>query len=253
MSRASDVRDGPYEQKRALPKGRLRGKTMSDRDRSYIVGKVVTPRSFLSRHRFLSGRGRLRRWIAVPAVVALAAGLMTAVPAALTTGELAAQAASCANPIVCENELPGTPESDWDVSSGEGATIQGFADPFSVNVGGSINFKISSPASSYAIDIYRMGYYGDDGARLIASITPNITVSQSQPGCNTNTTTGLVDCGNWGVSATWNVPATAVSGVYFAHIYTPNQTHENQIPFVVTNNASTSDVVFMTNDTTWQA
>ena len=66
--------------------------------------------------------------------------------------------------------------------------------------------------------------------------------------------TGLVDCGNWGVSATWNVPADAVSGVYFAHIYrTDGTTDENQIPFVVTDNSSHSDVVFMTSDETWQA
>ena len=78
-------------------------------------------------------------------------------------------------------------------------------------------------------------------------------MSNSQPACNTNTATGLVDCGNWGVSATWNVPSTAVSGVYFAHIYTASDTHENQIPFVVKNNASTSKVVFMTSDETWQA
>ena len=99
-----------------------------------------------------------------------------------------------------------------------------------------------------------MGYYGGDGARLISSITPNIAVSQNQPACNTNTVTGLVDCGNWGVSATWNVPASAVSGVYFAHIYrTDGSSDENQIPFVVTNNASTSDIVMMTSDETWQA
>ena len=128
--------------------------------------------------------------------------------------------------------------------------IQGFADPFSVNVGGSINFKIQTAASSYSIDIYRMGYYGGDGARLITSIP---ATAQNQPACNTNTVTGLVDCGNWSVSATWNVPATAVSGVYFAHIYTSGTTHENQIPFVVTNNASTSNIVFMTSDETWQA
>jgi Domain of unknown function (DUF4082)/Bacterial Ig-like domain/Bacterial Ig domain len=140
------------------------------------------------------------------------------------------------------------------VGPGEGTTIQGFADPFSVNIGQAINFKIESPASAYAIDIYRMGYYGGDGARLIASITPSISVSKNQPACNTNTVTGLVDCGNWGVSATWNVPATVVSGVYFAHIYrTDGSTDENQIPFVVTNNASTSAVVFMTSDETWQA
>ncbi len=56
------------------------------------------------------------------------------------------------------------------------------------------------------------------------------------------------------MSATWNVPTTAVSGVYFAHIYrTDGSSDENQIPFVVTNNASHSDVVFMTSDETWQA
>ena len=63
-----------------------------------------------------------------------------------------------------------------------------------------------------------------------------------------------MDCGNWGVSATWNVPADAVSGVYFAHIYrTDGTSDENQIPFVVTDNSSHSDVVFMTSDETWQA
>jgi methionine-rich copper-binding protein CopC len=190
---------------------------------------------------------RAHRRFAVLAVLAMVGGLLASVAPSTP-----ASPASCANPIVCENQLPGTPQSTWDVNSND-TYIQGFADPFSVSVGGSINFKINSAASSYSIDIYRMGYYGGDGARLVASITPNITVSQTQPACNTNTVTGLVDCGNWGVSATWNVPATAVSGVYFAHIYTPGDTHENQIPFVVNNPASTSDIVFMTSDETWQA
>jgi hypothetical protein len=161
--------------------------------------------------------------------------------------------ATCANPIACENQLPGTPQSVWDVTQ-PSTTIQGFADPFSVNVGGSINFKIQTPATSYKVDLYRMGYYGGDGARLVTSLTPNISVSQSQPTCNTNTVTGLVDCGNWGVSATWRVPTSAVSGVYFARIYrTDGTTGANQIPFVVTNNASHSKIVFMTSDETWQA
>jgi hypothetical protein len=158
------------------------------------------------------------------------------------------------NPVACENTLPGTPQSQWDISSGDGATIQGFADPFSVNLGGTINFKIESPATSYKIDIYRMGYYGGDGARLITSLTPNISVSQNQPSCNTNTATGLVDCSNWGVSASWTVPTTLVSGVYFAHIYrTDGSNDENQIPFVVRDDASHSDILFSTDDETWEA
>jgi Domain of unknown function (DUF4082)/Bacterial Ig-like domain/Bacterial Ig domain len=193
------------------------------------------------------GRGRLVRLLAVPVTVALAGALAIIAP-------LAPARAACANPIVCENQQTGTPQSVWDVREGQGTTIQGFADPFSVNIGQSINFKIKSPATGYNVDIYRMGYYGGDGARLITSLTPNISVSQSQPTCNTNTVTGLVDCGNWGVSAIWNVPADAVSGVYFARIYRTDGTSDaNQIPFVVTDNASHSGIVFMASDETWQA
>ena len=209
--------------------------------------RAVTARTPVMSRLLSRFRAQRLRLLSVPAVMALAGGLLILAPAA------PAQAA-CANPIACENQLPGTPQSQWDVSASEGTTIAGFADPFSVNVGGSINFKISSPASSYTIDIYRIGYYGGDGARLITSLTPDISASQSQPTCASDATTGLVDCGNWSVSATWSVPATAVSGVYFAHLTrTDGTSDENQIPFVVTNNASTSGVVFMTSDETWQA
>ena len=43
------------------------------------------------------------------------------------------------------------------------------------------------------------------------------SLPQNQPACLTNSS-GLVDCGNWGVSASWAVPASAVSGIYFAHL-----------------------------------
>src|SRR5258708_16054727 len=213
---------------------------MSKRRMAAVAGAPASP------VRWLAVRGRLTRLLGVPVAAGLVGALLAIAPA---TPALAA----CANPVACENQLPGTPQSVWDVTN-PSTTIQGFADPFSVNVGGSINFKINSPATIYAVDIYRMGYYGGAGARMVTSLIPNILVSQSQPACNTNTVTGLVDCGNWGVSATWNVPATAVSGVYFARIYrTDGTAGANQIPFVVTNNASHSDIVFMTSDESWQA
>ena len=191
---------------------------------------------------------------AVTVVVVMGCALMAPSPIASASPAAKQTSSSCANPVACENQHAGTPQSVWDVDSGQGATIQGFADPFSVNIGQPINFKISSAASSYAIDIYRMGYYGGDGARMITSLTPDISASQNQPACDTDTVTGLVDCGNWSVSATWSVPLTAVSGVYFARIYRTDGTSDaNQIPFVVTDNSSHSDVVFMTSDETWQA
>ena len=27
-----------------------------------------------------------------------------------------------------------------------------------------------------------------------------------------------MDCGNWGLSASWSVPSTVTSGIYFAHV-----------------------------------
>src|SRR5690242_2746509 len=131
----------------------------------------------------LRARSRLLPRLAAPLAVTLAGAVLVISPAT------PAQAA-CANPVVCENQLTGTPQATWDVTN-PSTTIEGFADPFSVNVGAAINFKIRSPASSYAIDIYRMGYYGGDGARKVISLTANIAVSQGQPDCNKNTVTGL--------------------------------------------------------------
>ena len=78
-------------------------------------------------------------------------------------------AAACANAIVCENQLPGDPSSDWFVNGIGDSTIQGFATAMSVNVGETESFKISTPASSYHIDILRVGYYQGNGAGKIVS------------------------------------------------------------------------------------
>ena len=68
------------------------------------------------------------------------------------------------------------------------------------------------------LDIYRMGYYGGMGARKVATVLPSATLPQTQPTCLTDAATGLIDCGNWAVSASWAVPADAVSGIYFAKL-----------------------------------
>ena len=46
-------------------------------------------------------------------------------------------------------------------------------------------FKVKTPAKSYRLDIYRMGYYQGNGARLITSILPSATLPQTQPACVT--------------------------------------------------------------------
>ena len=158
----------------------------------------------------------------------------------------ATAAAACANPIACENALPGDPPSDWQVQGAGDPTIQGYATSFSVNVGQTETFKINTPSTNYHIDILRLGYYGGDGARIVqANIKPTAKLPQTQPACLTDSSTGLIDCGNWSVSASWTVPSTAVSGVYIAHLERDDSQDpggESQIPFVVRNDASHSQM-----------
>ena len=183
--------------------------------------------------------------------------LSSAVVAALVVADAGAAQASCGNPVSCDNQLPGDSQSDWQTTGVGDGTIQGYATSMSVNVGQTESFKISTPSPAYHIDILRLGYYGGDGARIVASnIKPTATLPQSQPACQTDSSTGLIDCGNWSVSASWTVPSNAVSGVYIAHLVRDDSQDpggDTQVPFVVRNDSSHSDVVVATSDATWEA
>ena len=157
------------------------------------------------------------------------------------------------NAIVLENALPGTPSSQWDISGAGDTSIQGYATDISVNQGGTINFKISTPASAYRIDIYRLGYYQGNGARYITTVMPSAHLPQSQPAPITDPSTGLIDYGNWAVSASWQVPTNATSGLYIARLVRTDTGGASHIAFVVRNDSSTSDIYYKTSDTTWQA
>src|SRR5664279_5528441 len=105
----------------------------------------------------------VRRWTAL---LTVAAWLATSI--VLVVVAPAANAAPCdapvANPVLCENTKTGNPASEWDVSGAGSASIQGFATDISVNHGTTVHFKIDTLATSYRLDIYRMGYYGGNGA-----------------------------------------------------------------------------------------
>ncbi|MBC7947360.1 MAG: DUF4082 domain-containing protein [Chitinophagaceae bacterium] len=156
------------------------------------------------------------------------------------------------NPIVTENAIAGTPKATWDISGAGDLSIQGFATDMSVNKGTTVSFKINAGAgTAYSITIYRLGYYQGNGARLITNLG-NFT-GTSQPNPTTNSTTGLIDCGNWAVSASWAVPATAVSGLYIAKLIKTSNGGASHIAFVVRDDASTADILLKTSDATWQA
>ncbi len=157
------------------------------------------------------------------------------------------------NAIEAENCLPGNPPSQWYVQGAGSPNIQGFATDISVNVGQTIFFKISTNAVLWRIDIYRLGYYQGNGARLVTSVSPPAPLPQNQPPCLTDGSTGLTDCGNWAVSASWAVPSTATSGIYFARLVRLDTGEASPVIFVVRNDSSRSDILVQTSDPTWHA
>ncbi|KRA67199.1 hypothetical protein ASD89_03030 [Caulobacter sp. Root656] len=157
------------------------------------------------------------------------------------------------NPIVLENQKPGTPRDVWDAPASN--QIEGFATQFSVDNGGTVSFKINlnvaqGATAPYRIEIYRLGYYGGDGATLVTTLNGLTGVRQPDPITDSR---GLVDAGNWSVSASWTTPADAVSGVYLAKLVRTDNGATNQVPFIVRDDGGASDVLLQTSDTTWQA
>jgi hypothetical protein len=125
---------------------------------------------------------------------------------------------SPANETVAENCRPGHPQTEWDVNGSGDPKIQGFATDISVNAGETISFKVNTASPAYRIDIYRLGYYSGAGGRRIDTIKPSVPLPQQQPPCLTDMSVRLYDCGNWAVSASWAVPADAVSGLYLGRL-----------------------------------
>src|SRR5438876_4118318 len=83
-----------------------------------------------------------------------------------------ARSCSTGNPIALENCYPGS--TNWVLASTPTVAaggIEGFATAASINQGESIGLKVNTAAGvSYDAEIYRSGYYGGSGARLVSAV-----------------------------------------------------------------------------------
>ena len=159
------------------------------------------------------------------------------------------------NKIVSENLNAGTPKSMWaihgSIANQGDSQIEGFATQISTNAGQTVSFKIDTASSGYTLDIYRLGYYSGNGARLVTTMHHSGADNQPNPFFIDDTNT--VDAGNWSVTDSWSIPSDAVSGVYFAKLTTDSGNFQNMIPFIVRNDGAPTDILFQTSDTTWEA
>jgi hypothetical protein len=164
---------------------------------------------------------------------------------ALGTSENIASSAitiAAQNEIVLENQKTGT--NAWQISATNQATTQivGYADATSINQGQAINLKVSlAQAGQYNIDVYRLGYYGGAGGRLMSSVTGLSGVVQAGP--TIDPSTRLVEY-KWNTSYTLQTGSNWTSGLYLVKLTDSRTGKQNYIQFVLRDDSRPADIGF---------
>jgi hypothetical protein len=132
-------------------------------------------------------------------------------------------ASGAGNPIHLENAKPGT--TSWLRPEATPPSIEGFSSEVSALPGDTLHFHVSmKPAGRYRIEIYRLGWYGGAGARLLACL-PSCTTSET----GTPQAPGKPDANRlvqtrWPVTDTLTVPSDWTSGYLLVEFVLPNGT-----------------------------
>src|SRR5207248_316589 len=134
-----------------------------------------------------------------------------------------------------------------DDSSGQ---VKGYASATSVNKGDSIAFNISvNPPQAVTLTVYRLGWYGGSGGRLVTTLGPFNGITQ--PPCPEDVTTGLIEC-HWSSTTTLTVPDTWTSGI-FVGVLSAADKFQNYVLFTVRDDSRPADLLVQQSVTTYQA
>ena len=196
----------------------------------------------------------------MPAALALLLAL-AALAFALAAPQSAHAAVLCpnSNPVVNENNCmgPGTTSNQLSNYSEE---LGAFTTKSSYNRGEDVQLKIgtsapSFPATSVSVAVYRIGYYGGAGARLIPAASSSSVAVNNTFKCNPmNASTGELSCSNWQVSYTIPGSSLPVSGIYEAVMTDlADGGIQNLVVFAVREDSRASNVLFVLPDATYQA
>ncbi len=159
--------------------------------------------------------------------------------------------------VQVENSLPGS--GGWWVQPAPRHAIEGYAGEVSVAPGDTLDLHVSTlPAAAYRVEIYRLGWYGGMGGRLVACLPASCTDGEqgaprplAPPAGD-----GYLDAG-WPVTGSLRVPASWVSGYYLAVLRLtsgPSAGRGSWVPFVVRAPARrTSAILVQAAVNTWQA
>jgi len=157
--------------------------------------------------------------------------------------------------IKAENEKPGT--TDWQLTYVKfdpkaklrQPLIEGYCDRTSVRAGEKLTFLVSTAAPTpVTIDLYRLGYYGGTGGRHVKTLGPVEARPQPTPPVGEMR---LREC-QWKPTATLEVPADWVSGVYLGKLSCQAHRYQSYVIFVVADDRP-ADFLFQCSSNTWQA
>ncbi|HWN94495.1 MAG TPA: N,N-dimethylformamidase beta subunit family domain-containing protein [Methylomirabilota bacterium] len=154
-----------------------------------------------------------------------------------------------------ENEKPGS--SDWMLNNTriDPATkyrcpwIEGYCSHTSIHAGEQLSIFVSTnPASSFSLDVYRMGYYGGTGARLLRTFDPIKSQTQPDPPVGDKR---LREC-QWTPALEFTIPHHWLSGVYLGKLRSLETGVQSYVIFIVRDERP-ADFIFQCSDNTWQA
>ena len=161
--------------------------------------------------------------------------------------------ALAANTVQLENAKQGS--GGWELTNPSlNREIEGYASLTSVNRGGTVHLYVNTGASTYTMDVYRMGWYGGAGARHMLGPIPRAGRIQPQPSADP---LGLREC-KWTDPFPLSIPASAdssewASGVYLVKLTAGTGGPQSYIIFTVRDDGRQSDYLFQSSVNTWQA
>lgn len=129
------------------------------------------------------------------------------------------------------------------------ALIEGFADRTSYQQGDEVGLYVSAAAPEFKAEVYRMGYYGGHGARLVATTRPR--GARRQPVPAPTPVTNMIEC-RWRRSLGLEVGPDWLPGAYLVKLLGSDGS-SHYVPFTVRDDASEAAIVVQSSVTTWQA
>jgi len=172
-----------------------------------------------------------------------------------TVGNFANYAAAKRELIARENAKNGT--GDWMLTKTRidpktkyrCPWIEGYCSHTSIRAGETLEIFVSTnPLSTFTLDIYRMGFYGGLGGRLVRTYEPFVGKTQPEPSVGERR---LREC-QWEPSVSIKIPPDWPSGVYLGKLSELRDGLQSYVIFIVRDNRR-SDFIFQCSDTTWQA